>query len=184
MQKYLNEVLSAINVPSMKIKIVYLYRKISGWSIMDSIVANEIMNPNLVTQLLYRSGSLSVNSVQGTQENEDYARSYIQEMLKKGTPFILHKVGLIISSSKPHLACSADNFVGVGSTDDISVTAENKCPYAARDILRIHIMYALIILIFPLSCFLYQRQKSAELHCSAAFVLRGILLGAHSSYTH
>ena len=85
MQKYLNEVLSAINVPSMKIKIFYnyLYRKISGWSIMDSIVANEIMNPNLVTQLLYRSGSLSVNSVQGTQENEDYARSYIQEMLKK-----------------------------------------------------------------------------------------------------
>ena len=53
---------------------------------------------------------------------------------KKGTPFILHRVGLIISSSKPHLACSPDNFVDDDSADDISGTAENKCPYATHDI--------------------------------------------------
>ena len=34
---------------------------------MGKIVANEIMNPNQVKQLLYHSGSLNVNS-------EDYAR--------------------------------------------------------------------------------------------------------------
>ena len=67
------------------------------------------------------------------KENEDYARRlYIQEMSKKGTHFILHKVGLIISSSKPHLACSPDNFLDDGSADDISGSEENKCPYAAQ----------------------------------------------------
>ena len=48
---------------------------------MGKIVANEIMNPSQVKQLLYRSVSLNVNF-------EDYARrSYIQEMSEKRHTF-------------------------------------------------------------------------------------------------
>ena len=54
---------------------------------------------------------------------------------------MLHNVGLIISSSKPHLAFSPDNFVDDGSADDISVIAVNKCPYAARDISPVRSMH-------------------------------------------
>ena len=54
--------------PKYDKKIIYSYRKYNqvgaSWEV---IVANEIMNPNLVKQLLYRSGSLNVNSVQGMQ---------------------------------------------------------------------------------------------------------------------
>ena len=61
-QKHLNEILAAINVK----KIIYSYRKNQVGASWEKIVANEIMNPNLVKQLLYHSGSLNVNSVQGT----------------------------------------------------------------------------------------------------------------------
>ena len=66
-QKHLNEVLAAINVLSMTIKSFICIEKNQVGASWEKIVANEIMNPNLVKQLLYLSGSLNVNSVQGTQ---------------------------------------------------------------------------------------------------------------------
>ena len=49
-------------------EIIYLYRKNQVGASWENIVANEIMNPNLVKQLLYRSGSLNVNCARNTKK--------------------------------------------------------------------------------------------------------------------
>ena len=79
-------VLAAINVPSMTKKNHLFVQVGASW---EKIVANEIMNPNLVKQLLYHSVSLNVNSVQGTQRKWKIMQGGhgIQEMSKKGHTF-------------------------------------------------------------------------------------------------
>ena len=85
----------------------------------------------LVKSLLYHSSSLAVSSLRWGIENENNARrSYADEMAKIG----VKKVGLIISHSKPYLACSLDDFVEDESVEDRYGTVEYKCPYSAREL--------------------------------------------------
>ena len=93
---------------------------------------------NLVKNLLYHSSSTHVSSLRWGRENEDNARkAYTEEMMKRGTPVIIKKTGLIISNEKQHLACSPDDIVEDNSVDDRHGTAEYKCPYSARELLPI-----------------------------------------------
>lgn len=90
---------------------------------------------NLVKNLLYRSASTNSPSLHWGRENEDQARrSYVQEMVSRGTPIVIKKAGLVICQEKPHLGCSPDNFVEDQSTNEVDGTAEYKCPYSAREL--------------------------------------------------
>ena len=54
---------------------------------------------NLVKNLLYHSSSTHVSSFHWGRKNEDNARkAYTEEMMKKGTPVIIKKTGLIITT--------------------------------------------------------------------------------------
>lgn len=89
---------------------------------------------NLVKNLLYRSAAINSSSLRWDRENEDNARkAYAEEMLKRCTPVVIKKTGLVISSEKPHLACSPDDFVEDENVADCYGTAEYKCPYSARE---------------------------------------------------